>query len=155
MENRRIESREEVAAFLARLKYALEHGAEVVFQKNRRVDLKRNERFSNGYAMKVLFPKESPEIVLRRELKQLTESEYLGTVADLRYPNNEEMREFGKCYRRNDAEEEVYIKVRVEIMKQTGIGHVAFVMSFHFAEKPFSEMEFPYGKSWEDRKWKY
>jgi len=34
MENRRIESREEVTAFLARLKYALEHGAEVVFQKN-------------------------------------------------------------------------------------------------------------------------
>jgi len=52
------------------------------------------------------------------------------------------MREFGKVYNSSD---EVYIKIRVELFDKSGFGqHTTFVMSFHFAETPFSEEYFPY-----------
>jgi hypothetical protein len=54
------------------------------------------------------------------------------------------MREFGKVYNGSD---EIYIKIRVELMDARGFGdHTTFVMSFHFAEKPFSQETFPYAK---------
>lgn len=54
------------------------------------------------------------------------------------------MREFGKIYRQSD---EVYIKVRIELLNSAeGGNHTAFVMSFHFAETPFSQCTFPYKK---------
>ena len=50
------------------------------------------------------------------------------------------MREFGKVYNGND---DVYIKIRVELLGVNG-QTTTFVMSFHFAEKPFKAEMFPY-----------
>ena len=91
-----------------------------------------------------LFPDENPTDVLKRELKSLKVEDYLRTVKDTRFPNKSEMREFGKVYNSTD---EVYIKVRVELLNAAAYGaHTVFVMSFHFAEKPFSQEVFPYRK---------
>lgn len=89
-----------------------------------------------------MFPNENPLEALKRELLSLSVENYIKTVKDLRFPRRREMREFGKVYNGTD---DVYIKVRVEIL---GIyGHsTTFVMSFHFAEKPFTSSMFPYKK---------
>jgi len=132
----------EVMAYLDKLRYALDHGAEITFQEKRKVDKNRDERFTNKYTMADLFPNENPVDVLRRELKTLTVKEYLRTVKDRRFPKLDDMREFGKVYPENS---EVYIKIRVNLLNTDGfIGHTTFVMSFHYAEKPFSEETFPY-----------
>ena len=142
MENFRIESRLEVSTYLAQLKYALNNGATISFQRFRKIDGGRDERYTNDFTMNELFPNEDPLEVLRRELLALTVADYLRTVKDTRFVNRSEMREFGKVYNGTD---EVYIKIRVELFGQGGYGqHTTFVMSFHFAEKPFSEENFPY-----------
>lgn len=138
----RIEKEIEVMAYLQNLKYALDHGAKIAFQEKRKVDENRDERFTNTYTMGKLFPNENPVDALRRELKTLTVKEYLRTVKDTRFPHLDDMREFGKIYPENS---EVYIKIRVNLLNTSGfIGHTTFVMSFHYAEKPFSEETFPY-----------
>ena len=53
------------------------------------------------------------------------------------------MREFGKVY---NGDEEVYIKIRVELLGLYG-NTTTFVMSFHFAEKSFTPDMFPYRKN--------
>ncbi len=142
MNQYRIESREEIEAYLAKLQYALMTGAEIKFQKERQVDSNRDEKYTNKYTMAFLFPDENPEDVLRRELKKLTVRDYLRTCKDTRFPKRSKMREFGKVYNHND---EIYIKIRVELLDGLGYGrHTTFVMSFHFAEKPFAEEIFPY-----------
>ncbi len=138
----RIESWEEVSTYLARLKYALQNGAQINFQRIRKVDDNRDEKYTNDYTMNTLFPDDDPLKVLRRELMSLTVGDYLRTVKDTRFPKKSEMREFGKVYNSSD---EVYIKIRVELFDQAGFGqHTTFVMSFHFAERPFAEETFPY-----------
>lgn len=142
MDEVRIESREEISTYLARLKYALECGAHISFQRMRKVDDNRALRFTNDFTMNELFPNEDPQKVLRRELMSLQIGDYLRTVKDRRFPKKSEMREFGRVYNSVDA---VYIKIRVELFDKSGFGqHTAFVMSFHFAETPFSEEHFPY-----------
>ena len=64
------------------------------------------------------------------------------TVKDLRFPKKSEMREFGKVYNGNG---DVYIKIRVELLSEYG-NHTTFVMSFHYAEIPFTPEMFPYNK---------
>lgn len=141
-DNRYIETEIEVKTFIDQLKYALETGAEIVFQEDRVVDQGRNLKYTNRYTIASLFPNEDPKEVLKRELKSLDVKDYIGTVKDLRFPKKGPMREFGKTY--NNIEE-VYIKVRVTLMGALGAGrHTTFVMSFHFAEKPFSKEVFPY-----------
>ena len=66
--------------------------------------------------------------------------DYIRTVKDIRFPNRSEMREFGKEY---NGSEDVYIKIRVELLGEYG-NTTMFVMSFHFAEKPFEMKMFPY-----------
>jgi hypothetical protein len=140
----RIESREEVKAYLSRLRYALNNGATIQVQLDRGVDQNRDPKYTNRNTLAYLFPDESPEIAMRRELQELTVEEYLRTVKDLRFQNRSEMREFGKVYNGSD---EIYIKIRVELMDPRGFGnHTTFVMSFHFAVKPFSQETFPYAK---------
>ena len=142
VEDYHIESKREVDTYLARLKYALNNGATINFQRFRKVDDDCDERYTNDYTMNELFPDEDPGEVLRRELLTLTTNDYLHTVKDTRFPKRSDMREFGKVYRGKD---EVYIKIRVELCAQNGLGqHTTFVMSFHFAKKPFSEETFPY-----------
>lgn len=138
----RIESELEVQAYLQDLRYALDNGATIDFQIDRVVDQKRDEKYTNRYTVATLFPNEDPVIALRRELKTLTVAEYMKTVKDSRFPKRSEMREFGKVY---NGSEDVYIKVRVELLNRFG-NHTTFVMSFHYAETPFNPSMFPYRK---------
>lgn len=123
----RIESKIEVQAYIQRLKYALDNGAQITFQEKRVVDERRNEHHTNSYTVHTLFPDEDPVEALRRELKTLSVEEYIRTVKDLHFKNRSEMREFGKVYNGNN---DVYIKIRVELLDEYG-NATTFVMSFH------------------------
>lgn len=141
----RIESEVEIKAYIQNMQYALKSGAQLKFQEDRRVDLERDVEYTNSYTVAVLFPNENPTDALRRELLTLTVENYMKTVKDNRFPNRSEMREFGKVYNGN---EDVYIKIRVELFGIYGES-TTFVMSFHFAEKTFTDDMFPYGKRME------
>lgn len=138
----RIESELEVKSYIQNLKYALNNGAKIEFQAERRVDDERDEKYTNRYTVNTLFPDENPVDALKRELLTLSVEDYLRTVKDLRFPKRSEMREFGKIY---NGKDEVYIKIRVELLSMYG-NTTTFVMSFHFAEKAFTSGMFPYGK---------
>lgn len=140
--NARIESKSEVAAYIQNLRFALNNGARIDFQMKRRVDDNRNERYTNRYTINQLFPNENPVEAIKRELLQLKVEDYIKTVKDIRFPKKSEMREFGKVYK---GTEEVYIKIRVELLDVDG-RTTTFVMSFHFAEKAFTSEMFPYKK---------
>lgn len=139
----RIESKLEVNTYLQKLKYALDHDARITFQARRLVDKQRDEKYTNQYTVDTLFPDENPVDALKRELKTLTVEEYMKTVQDIRFPKRSEMREFGKVY---NGMQDVYIKIRVELLGLNG-NTTTFVMSFHFAEKPFTADMFPYKES--------
>ena len=109
----RIESEIEIKSYIQNLKYALNNGAKINFQE------------------------------LKRELLTLSVDHYMRTVKDIRFPNRNEMREFGKVYNEKD---DVYIKIRIELLGMYGSA-TAFVMPFHFAEKAFSPEMFPYKKN--------
>ncbi len=109
----RIESLEEVTAYLERLYDALENDAVINVQTERQVDRQRDERYTNKFTLADLFPDEAPSAALRRELKKLTVGNYIRTVKDTRFPNRSEMREFGMVYNEKD---EVYIKIRLELV---------------------------------------
>ena len=108
----RIESFLDIQAYLQNICYALENGARLIFQEHRRVDERKNIRYTNAYTIATLFPDENPVRALKRELKSLTVENYIRTVKDLRFPARSEMREFGKTY--NGAD--VYVKIRVELL---------------------------------------
>lgn len=144
MDTCRIETKEEVNAYLGNLRYALQNGARIEFQIKRRVDDERDLKYTNEYTITKLFPNENPIEVLRKELLKLKTQDYIKTVKDVRFPQRSEMREFGKTY---NGSEEVYIKIRVDLLNGELMGkHTTFVMSFHFAIKPFCEEVFPYRK---------
>ena len=138
----RIESELEVNTYLQNLRYALEHNAKIDCQIERKVAQNRNVRYTNKFTVADLFPNENPVVALKRELKTLTVEEYMQTVKDTRFPNRSEMREFGKIYA---GKGDVYIKIRVELLSGFG-NHTTFVMSFHYAEIPFTPAMFPYRK---------
>ena len=138
----RIESELEVKAYIQDLKFALNNGAQIDFQAKRVVDDKRDDKYTNQYTVNKLFPDENPVDALKRELLTLSAEDYMQTVKDIRFPKRSEMREFGKVY---NGTEDVYIKIRVELLGQYG-NATTFVMSFHFAEKAFSSEMFPYKK---------
>ncbi|MGM8213437.1 hypothetical protein ACLIBH_11735 [Virgibacillus sp. W0430] len=141
----RIEVKFEVETYLDRLKYAIESGlVKINFQINRRVDEGRDRKYTNRYTMAKLFPDEDVVEALKRELSYLTVEDYMETVKDLKFPEHSEMRVFGKRY----VNEDVYIKIRVELLNTTHATGEPFilVMSFHFAEIPFKEEVFPYRK---------
>lgn len=139
----RVGSELEVKSYLQKLKYAIDHGAKVIFQAKRLVDEKREAKYTNQYTVGMLFPDENPVDALKRELKTLTVEEYMRTVQDIRFPNRGEMWEFGKVY---NCKDDVYIKIRVDLLGIYG-DTTTFVMSFHFAEKPFKPEMFPYRKN--------
>ena len=141
-ENSRIESELEINSYLQKLRYALNNNATISFQIDRLVDSSRDFRYTNRFTVADLFPEEDPQTILRQELKALTAEHYMRTVKDLRFPKRSEMREFGKVY---PGKGDVYIKIRVELLGSFG-NHTTFVMSFHYAEKPFTPDMFPYKK---------
>ena len=138
----RIETELEVKSYLQNLKHAIDNGAHIIFQKRRKVDENREKEFTNAYTVASLFPDEVEEVALARELKTLSAENYRRTTKDTRHPNKSEMREFGKVYEFNGSKD-VYIKIRVELLADDG-KHTTYVMSFHFAEKAFTDEEFPY-----------
>lgn len=140
-ENARIETESEVKSYLQNLRYALDNGAKIQFQVSRYVDDIRAEKYTNQYTVNTLFPNEDPVVALKRELRTLTVDDYIRTVKDIRFPKRSEMREFGKVYQTED----VYIKIRVELLGVFG-NPTTFVMSFHFAERPFTIEMFPHRK---------
>ena len=121
----RIETELEVKSYLQNLRYALSHGAKIDIQFKRRVDEERDIRYTNEYTINKLFPNENPIAAIKRELLSLTEQEYIRTIKDVRFPKRSEMREFGKVYNKN---EDVYIKIRVEILGMYG-EPTTFIMS--------------------------
>ena len=138
----RIESRLEIQSYLQNLSYALDHGAAITFQIDRQIDKSRDIKYTNKFTIADLFPNTNPVDALNRELRKLTIEDYIRTVKDTRFKNKNEMREFGKVYEGN---KDVYIKIRVELLSDFG-DHTIFVMSFHYAEKTFTEDMFPYRK---------
>ena len=139
----RIESELEVKAYIQNLKYALNNGAKINFQAKRLVDENRDEKYTNQYTVDTLFPDEDPVAALRKELLTLSVEDYIQTVKDFRFPKRSEMREFGRVY---NGKDDVYIKIRVELLGSYG-NMTTFIMSFHFAEKPFFPEMFPYRKN--------
>lgn len=138
----RIESKLEIQSYLQNLSYALDHGAAITFQIERQIDKSRDIKYTNKFTIADLFPNTNPVDALKRELRKLTIEDYIRTVKDTRFKNKSEMREFGKVYEGN---KDVYIKIRVELLSDFG-DHTIFVMSFHYAEKTFTEDMFPFRK---------
>lgn len=138
----RIESKLEIQSYIQDLRYAIENGATIKFQVKRLVDERRDKKYTNQYTVNALFPDENPVDALKRELLTLTVEDYMRTVKDVRFPKRSEMREFGRTY---NGTENVYIKIRVELLGLYGVA-TTFVMSFHFAEMAFTPDMFPYKK---------
>lgn len=138
----RIETKLEVRAYIQNLKYALDNNCKVTFKIKRIVDDNRDERYTNRYTVADLFQDENPTEAVKREIRTLTVADYIKTVRDIKYPKKSEMREFGKVYNGTD---DVYIKIRVELLGTDG-NHNIFIMSFHYAEIPFTPEMFPYRK---------
>jgi len=145
-EENRIESSLEISTYLARLKYALSSNhVKIQFLQDRKLDNLRDEKYTNRFTVADLFPKEDPVVALHRELASLGVENYVETVKDKRYPKRSEMRVFGKTY----FDDQVYIKIRVELIKPSsaGIGDHVFIMSFHYAERAFKDSDFQYRKN--------
>lgn len=144
-EIKRKESKLEVQTYIDRLKYAIKSGSVTInFQKVRNVDQDRNKKYTNRYTMGRLFPDEDEVEALKRELSLLAVEEYIETVKDTKFPKRSEMRVFGKQYSGDD----VYIKIRVELVSIAHASGDSFimVMSFHYSEWDFKESDFPYKK---------
>lgn len=144
-EIKRKESKLEVQTYIDRLKYAIKSGSLTInFQKVRNVDQGRNKKYTNRYTMGRLFPDEDEVEALKRELSLLAVEEYIETVKDTKFPKRSEMRVFGKQYLGDD----VYIKIRVELVSIAHASGDSFimVMSFHYSEWDFKESNFPYKK---------
>ena len=144
-DDKRKESKAEIQTYLARLKYAIERDSVILnFQKDRKVDQGRNQKYTNRYTIGELFPDEDEVEVLKRELSLLTVEEYIETVKDTRFLKRSEMRVFGKQY----LGEDIYIKIRVELVSIAHASGDSFilVMSFHYSEWGFKEINFPYKK---------
>jgi len=102
----------------------------------KQVEGNRAVKYTNKYTVAALFPHEPPTEALKRELSKLKVEEYLKTVVDRRFPKRAPFWVFGRKY----SSEDVYIKLRVEIVDRNYI----FVMSFHFSTVGFSASDFPY-----------
>jgi hypothetical protein len=137
--NKVLKTREDVEASLSKLQYALQDKSTLIdFQEERYADQDRQKEYTNIYTVAKLFPDESPNEAMRRELADLKVQDYIETVKDIRYTKRSELWVFGKQYMGKDT----YIKFRVEIIQRNHI----FVLSFHFSTIPFSEVQFPFAK---------
>lgn len=137
------ESRIEVQTYLDRLKYALQNGARIQLQLDRKVDNERDIKFTNRFTIYDLFKNEDPIAAIKRELGSLTVKNYLRTVKDEHRPYRSDMREFGKTY---NESKEIYLKIRVELLSTSiqTMDNIVFIMSFHYTTVPFSKLVFPY-----------
>jgi hypothetical protein len=142
-ETSRKETLTEIQSFLSKLRYAIDNRTtKVQLIQDRHVDKNRDKRYTNRYTLSDLFPNDNPVEALKRELRTLKTEEYIETVKDLRFPDKSEMRVFGKIY----TAEEVYIKIRVELisLKHAYGDSYIMVMSFHYSDRDFNKVDFPY-----------
>ena len=65
-ETSRIETESEVKTYLDRLKYAIDNGAKLTFQKERIIDTQRDCKYTNDYTVNTLFPDENPVDALKQ-----------------------------------------------------------------------------------------
>ena len=143
LEQKYIESKDEITTFLDNLFYALNSGnAKIELIQDRTADKGRVDKYTNRYTLLCLFPDKDPVEALHQELATLSADEYIETVKDIRYEKRSPLRVFCKEY----GGENVYIKLRVELLKMlsSGIDNYILVLSFHYAEKSFSDNDFPY-----------
>ena len=138
-QDRRIESKEDIERYIKDLRFALNNGASINLIKERKVDAHRDNRFTNKYTLSFLFPDENPVQALRKELQLLDVSNYLYTSRDRDDPGKSELRVFGRAYNGED----VYIKIRVELISDTGKASV-LVLSFHYALHDLINGNYPY-----------
>ena len=142
-EQRFIESKDEIVTFLDNLLYALNSGnAKIELIQDRAADKGRVDKYTNRYTLLCLFPNEDPVEKLTQELATLSVDEYIETVKDIRFEKRSPLRVFCKKY----GGEDVYIKLRVELLKMlaSGIDNYILVLSFHYAEKNFIDGDFPH-----------
>lgn len=89
-----------------------------------------------------LFPDEFADVALRRELKTLTEKNYMYSLKNIQYPLTSKRRVFGKRY----GDDDIYIKLRIEFDSDKSlIKTIIFVLSFHVSTEKFHPKNFPYG----------
>ena len=141
--NKRIETKDYIETFIAKVRYCMESGdCKISLQLGRKNEENKNIRFTNQYTLNELFPNEDPAVAMKRELVKLRVTEYIETLKDLNFSKKSELRVFGKKYT-----EDVYIKIRAELLSKAVVGNnMIFVLSFHFAEYPFTDSDFPYKK---------
>jgi len=142
-EQKYIESKDEIGTFLDNLFYALGSGnANIELIQDRAADKGRANKYTNRYTLLCLFPDKDPVEAIHQELAALSVDEYIETVKDIKYEKRSPLRVFCKKYNG----ENVYIKLRVELLKMlsSGIDNYILVLSFHYAEKSFSNDDFPY-----------
>lgn len=139
--SKKTETKEDVAAFIANIKYCIESGdCKISFQYDRKNDANKDVRFTNRYTINTLFPNEDPADVMKRELVKLKPENYIETVKDLVFSDKSDLRVFAKRYS-ND----VYIKIRAELLSETLSGNnMIFVLSFHFSQYALDYKTFPY-----------
>ena len=142
-EQRFIESKDEIVTFLDYLFYALNSSnAKIELIQDRAADKGRVDKYTNRHTLLCLFPDEDPVEALNQELATLSIDEYIETVKDIRYEKRSPLRVFCKKY----GGEDVYIKLRVELLKMlaSGVDNYILVLSFHYAEKSFTDDDFPH-----------
>ena len=99
------QTRDEVEAYLAKLRYALaDKNTSIQFVEQRFVDVNRSKKYSNAFTVAKLFPDKPAEKILRDELASLRAEEYIETVKDTRFSKKSEICVFGRKY----IEEDVY-----------------------------------------------
>ena len=81
----RIESELEVRSYLQNLRYALEHGAKVTFQAERRVDQNRDRQYTNSFTVADLFPDENPVSANGKEVRTREDLAYRENAVSLLY----------------------------------------------------------------------
>ena len=137
-EQQLVYTKDEVETYLVRSKYAIEDKhSRFIIQELREVDKNRNIRYTNQYTVSQLFPDDNPVDVLKKEIASLTVRNYMHSLKDTRFKNRSDFYVFAKKY-----DEYVYIKIRVELISQTGA--YIYVMSFHYSDKLIDDSCFPY-----------
>jgi len=139
--DKKTESREDIVAFIANIRYCIKSGdCKISFKSDRKNDVNKDVRFTNRYTINDLFPNENPVNIMKLELIKLKPENYIETIKDLKFPDKSYLRVFGKRYS-ND----VYIKIRAELLSKTLSGNnMILVLSFHFSQYPFNDKTFPY-----------
>jgi hypothetical protein len=137
-----IEILSEVRLFLEELQLALSEKKSTIIISNKEIfQMGRLEFCTNMATIETLFPDEYADVALRRELKTLTEKNYMYSLKNIQYPLTSKRRVFGKRY----GDDDIYIKLRIEFDSDKSLNKtIIFVLSFHVSTEKFHPKNFPY-----------